>query len=458
MTRPDAPPDDILVPEGVTAPLCVIIFFSVLNGMMFNVAIPDIAAEFTLLPSQVSWVMTGYILLFGLGSLVYGRLADRLPVRTLITLGLILLNAGSIIGFFSRWYPMVIVARLIQAAGGAAIPALAMLVATKYMPPSIRGKVLGIIAATVSFAAGVGPIAGGFIAGALGWRYLFLVTLLTILSIPALRRMLPREATGAEPFDYVGMALLGTGLTSLFFSVSLWTLWPLPAGGLLLFLFLRHLESCPHPIVPREVFASRHFRSMAITTFLAVGSIFGMMFITPLMLSDVNGLDVTAIGITLFPGALGAALLGTAGGRLADRRGSRFVAIAGMAVTAGGFLLLSTFAGYSAVIVSAVMVVGYIGWALLQSSLPHAASLSMPREFTGVGMGFYNLVFFLSGAFSAALIGRVLDARPGTFCINPLADCAPAWPYSNLFMALAVVTGAALFYFRANIPPGLGKE
>ena len=70
MTRPDESRSDRHVPERVTVPLCIIIFFSVLNGMMFNVVIPDIAAEFHLLPSGVSWVMTGYILVFGLGSLI----------------------------------------------------------------------------------------------------------------------------------------------------------------------------------------------------------------------------------------------------------------------------------------------------------------------------------------------------------------------------------------------------
>ena len=71
-----------------------IIFFSVLNGMMFQVAIPDIAAEFALLPSEVSWVMTGYILVFAVGALMYGKLADIYPVKRLITIGLTLMNAG----------------------------------------------------------------------------------------------------------------------------------------------------------------------------------------------------------------------------------------------------------------------------------------------------------------------------------------------------------------------------
>ena len=58
----------------ITIPLAVTIFFSVLNGVMFNVAIPEIARDFELMPSEVSWVMTAYMLTFALGSLVYGKL------------------------------------------------------------------------------------------------------------------------------------------------------------------------------------------------------------------------------------------------------------------------------------------------------------------------------------------------------------------------------------------------
>jgi DHA2 family metal-tetracycline-proton antiporter-like MFS transporter len=458
MNHPESASADSHVPERVTIPLCVIIFFSVLNGMMFNVAIPDIAAEFRLLPSEASWIMTGYILLFGLGSLVYGRLADSRSVRDLITLGLLLLNAGSLLGYFSRWYPMVIAARLVQASGGAAIPALAMLVATKYMPTGIRGKVLGVIAATVSLAAGVGPVLGGFIAEALGWRALFLVTLLTIFTIPSLRSMLPGEERAGKPFDFAGLALLGSGVSCLLFGFTTGIWWLLLPGALGVVLFVIHVGRSSHPIVPVEILRSRPFRNTALVTFLAMGSLFGMVFATPLMLSDLNGLGVGAIGLALFPGAMSAALLGRAGGRLNDRKGSVFVATAGMSMTIMGFLLLSTVAGRPAGAVTAVLIVSYVGWAFLQSSLPHTASTTLPPRLAGVGMGFYNLIFFMSGAFSASVIGRILDVKPGGFCLNPLASCVPGWPYSNVYIGLAAVTAAALVLYRVTFPSGNSKE
>jgi DHA2 family metal-tetracycline-proton antiporter-like MFS transporter len=199
----------------MSAPLSFIIFFSVLNGTMFQVAIPDIATEFRLFPSEVSWVMTGYILVFAVGSLMYGKLADLYPVKHLITAGLLLMNTGSLLGLFSIEYSMLITARLLQAGGGAAIPALAMIVVTRYFPADLRGKVLGVIAATVALAAGIGPVLGGFISGSLHWRYLFLTSLLTIFTIPIFRRSLPDDTKRAHSFDAKGAVLIAVGTSLL---------------------------------------------------------------------------------------------------------------------------------------------------------------------------------------------------------------------------------------------------
>jgi hypothetical protein len=65
-------------------------------------------------------------------------------------------------------------------------------------------------------------------------------------------------------------------------------------------------------------------------------------------------------------------------------------------------------------------------------------------------MGFYNLVFFMSGAFSASVVGRILDVHSGSFCINPLASCAPGWAYSNIYLGLAAFSLAALALYRTT--------
>ena len=73
--------------------LATIVFFSVLNTTMFNVSLPDIAEQFHLLPSQVSWVVSGYVIIFAISSATYGRLADTYSIKTLVTIGLVLFNA-----------------------------------------------------------------------------------------------------------------------------------------------------------------------------------------------------------------------------------------------------------------------------------------------------------------------------------------------------------------------------
>ncbi len=433
----------------ITFALTFIIFFSVLNGTTFQVAIPDISSEYQLLPSEVSWVMTGYILIFAVGSLIYGKLAGIYPVKNLITVGLILMNSGSVIGLMTTQYPMLLFARIMQAAGGSAIPALAMIVVTRYIQSSQRGRELGIFASTVVLAAALGPVLGGFISGTFHWRYLFLISILTIAAIPFLRKFLPDEDSYDSGFDSTGAVLISGGIVSLLIFVTMGGWFFLFSGIVMTIWFVFHIMKTSDPFVSPSLFMNRPFRNTVITTFLAIGTVFGMMFMVPIMLRELNGLESSHIGLAMFPGALSAVIIGIPGGRLSDRKGSKFVVYIGSCILVAGFLLLSIFAGMGTVIISATLIVCYSGFALLQSSLPHAVSIELNREQTGIGMGIYNLFFFISGAFSTAVIGRLLDPGTAGFCINPLNTCMQGWIYSNIFFMLAIVVtvSALLFYF-----------
>lgn len=137
--------------------LAILLTFTVINGTMFNVTIPDIAETFGLLPSQVSWVMTGYILVYAIGSVMYGKLADMVPLKTLLTVGILLFSLGSVLGFLSPNYGTLLAARILQALGGAAIPALGFIIPSRYFDTD-RGKVFGIISSTVPLLQGLVPL------------------------------------------------------------------------------------------------------------------------------------------------------------------------------------------------------------------------------------------------------------------------------------------------------------
>lgn len=416
---------------------------------MFNVAIPDIAREFVLVPSQVSWVVAAYMVTFALGSLIYGKLADSMPVRGLITLGLLLLNLGSLLGFIAHTYPLVIAARVLQAIGGAAIPSLAMLVATRYFPRERKGRVLGVIAATVSVAAGVGPILGGFITDALGWRALFLMTLLTLAALPFLRTMLPPEKYRQRFLDLTGAALIAAGVGGLLIAVTqgrpLLALFSVGFLGL----FIYRIRTVPEPFIDPTLFAISSYRNTLIVAALTTGSMFGVLFATPIILSHLWGLGAGEIGLIMFPGAMAAAIMGRLGGRMADAFGGRRMILTGAAVLALGHLALSTAAGAKPAIFSAVLVLSYIGFSFLQSAMPHTVSSGLPPEHTGVGMGAYSMFFFSSGSFFTSVIGRALDLEHMPLAlINPLSPFPGAALYSNIFLILAVIVLFALFLFR----------
>lgn len=426
------------------------IFFSVLNGTMFNVSIPDIAKQFDLLPSQVSWVVSGYIILFALGSVTYGRLADSHSVKDLITIGLLLFSAGSLIGFAAQWYPMLIVGRMVQASGSGAIPALAMLVTTRYFPGDIKGRAMGFIASTVAFGGAIGPILGGFITGTFHWRYLFPFSMLTLFVIPFLRRFLPDEEGHKTAFDLTGAILLCGAIASLLLFVTVPRWWIAAGCTAVTAWFFAHIRRAAAPFVSPALFRLKRYRNTLIVSFFTVGTVFGMMFMTPLMLRALNGLSAGRIGMTMFPGAMSAAVLGVFGGKLSDKRGGVWVVQAGQGFLIAGFLLLSTLAGNHPAIIALDLVLCYAGFSFLQSSLAHTVSDTLPKEQMGIGMGIYNLSTFLAGAFNAALIGKVLDHTKGHSPINPLTSVAAAGPYSNLFLFLAVIVLAAMGLFRAT--------
>ncbi|MBM7553000.1 MFS transporter [Thalassobacillus pellis] len=434
-------------PKGLLASLCMVLMFSVMNGTMFNIAIPDIAATYQLMPSEVSWVMTGYIMVYSVGALMYGKLADYYPYKTLITFGMTIFTLGSLFGFFAQNYAMVLVARVIQALGGSMIPALVFLAPMRYFPKT-RGKVLGIISSVMAFASGVGPIAGGFIAGFLDWRYLFLSSALIIVTLPFLRHNLPQETKREGYIDYPGAVFIAGVIATLLLGITLGKPWLFLVTGLFLVLNFYRMKMVEKPFIPPHLFKDRKYRTTIITSFLGITCLFGMMFMLPIMLRDVYGLSTMAIGFVLFPGALSAAIIGQKGGSLVDTKGNVFVLYLAMVLLAAGFFLLSGVIGTSVILLSAAVIVAYMSFPLVQASTADILANLLDNSETGVGMGVFNLMNFVSGALSGAVIGKILDVYHPVHPVNPIAYEGETSVYSNVFLGFSIIILLSFIQFH----------
>lgn len=138
--------------------LVVTLIFSVMNGTMFNVALPEIGKEFNLVPSEVSWIMTSYMVVYAVGSIVMGKLADKYRLKDLLTYGLLIFALGSLLGLLATEYWVIILGRVIQAAGASVLPATAMIIPVRYFAPEKRGRALGTSAVGLALGNALGPL------------------------------------------------------------------------------------------------------------------------------------------------------------------------------------------------------------------------------------------------------------------------------------------------------------
>ncbi|WP_010277658.1 MFS transporter [Paenibacillus senegalensis] len=390
--------------------LCFVLFFSVMNGTMFNVSLPYIAAEFELSTSAASWTITGYTVLYALGSLLFGKLADKYPLKRLITFGLLLFAAASALGFLAQSFSMVLIARLLQAAGASCIPALVMLIPVRYFPSHQRGKVMGIIASTMAFSSGIGPIAGGFITGQFHWTGLFLFSLAAPVALPFIRRSLPEEKVRAgEKVDFIGAGVLGLGVSAIMLSVTQFSFWWLVLGIAAMVIFIARMRKVANPFIRLTLLRIPGFASGLLISFIGLFIVFGIFIITPVMLKNVFALDAQHIGYILFPAAMLAALLGRFGGKMVDSRGSLFTLYVSFVALGVGLLGLSVFSGVSPWWILLCLPLINVPFTFVQAAMAKIISSILPNNEMGVGMGIYNLVNFLAGSISGAVLSKAIE-------------------------------------------------
>jgi MFS transporter, DHA2 family, metal-tetracycline-proton antiporter len=426
------------------------VFVSVLNSSMVNVVVPVIGRDYGVSEAQVGWVITGFLLTFAIGIPLYGRAADVFSIRRAFMVGLVAFAAGSLICASAPSLGMLVFGRIVQGAGGAAIPALSSVSVTKVLPPGERGTALGLIVSSVGIGAAVGPILGGTVGALAGWHYLFVGTLiLTAALIPAVLYVLPDDGPEARGFDLPGGILLGLAAGLFLFGITRGQVsgfgsagsWGSFAGSALAALgFGWRIRRSAEPFVSPTLFENRAYvAAVVVGYFCMLANVSALVFV-PLLVSEVNGLSPGQAGLVLTPGAVALAIISPLAGRWSDRIGVRPLIFVGLATMLLSVLSISTFgAGATPAVVSLGMLGVGAGFALANSPNINAAASSLRPEEVGAGLGIFNGAFFLGGATGPALIGAFLAARKEAEAgaLNPLYALDAA-AYSDAFLVLSL--------------------
>ena len=325
-----------------------------LDATVLNVALPTLATELDASTSQLQWFVASYTLVLGALIIPMGSLGDRFGRKRLLLAGLAIFGASSAACAFADSDGVLIAARAFQGIGGAAMMPLSLaMLPVLFHDREERTRAMSIWVTCSAIGLPLGPIVGGWLLDHFSWGAVFLINVpLVAVGVLALSVYLPESrSTQTQPTDIPGIVLSSTGLVAVIYGLieagqDGWTsasvLAPILAGVTLLYAFVAWERRSSHPLVDLALFSNRDFTIGTALATVANVALFGLLFVMPQYFQDVGGSNPLGTGVRLLPMIGGLIIATRIGPMLVERAGSRFVIIAGLALSAGVLVLAAT--------------------------------------------------------------------------------------------------------------------
>jgi EmrB/QacA subfamily drug resistance transporter len=402
-----------------------------LDTTIVNVAIESIGRGLHASVDTVQWVLTGYLLAFGMVVPLSGWALRRFGGRAtwMFSLSLFLLgsalcgaawNIGSLIAF-----------RVIQGIGGGLMVPILLTLLVQAAGGRRLSRLMSTVSLPVVIVPILGPVVGGLIVSSLSWRWIFYVNVPVCLAGLVLAWRGLRDVARPQPgqrLDVYGLALLSPGLAAILYGLAqvsshggfghLAVLGPLLGGLAAVALFAvrtLRLGQRTEPALDLRLFRIPSFTGAATLMFLFGLSLYGAMLLLPLYYQQLRGTSALAAGLLLAPQGVGSLLPRLAIGSLTDRFGPRLVVLASTLVAALGTLPFALATAHTSEILLsgalvvrgaglggatiAVMAAAYEG--LEPGQVPHASSATRIMQQVGGAFGASVLAVILAGLAAA---------------------------------------------------------
>lgn len=392
--------------------LCLIVLAGVVNSILFNVTLEDMAKELKVTSSAISWIVISYTLVLTFGSVTYSKLASYFQIKNLLLIGVILFSLGSLIGYSSSSYTGVLLGRIIQAAGGSSFIALSMIIANQYIPVYKRNIALTLIGGCLSLGSGLGFLIGGILAFTWGWHALFLLMSLTILTVFGLYFLIPSGYAGKErikePFDILGLFYLIIFVTSFILGVKL--------NGYLLLLsiisvLLLGLHSKKKEIVlfiDPSVLRNFSYNRLILIGFINNAAAVATLFLFPLMMNRAFHLSAIRIGFIICMVSIISFLISFMIRKTAWFMSNEKLMFISIVMQLIGFCVLAFFGTPSILMAIIGLFLIYSSYSTLTVIINLEIPQHLEREKAAMGLGLYNLINFLGMSFGPSMSSRIL--------------------------------------------------
>ena len=406
--------------------LCICCMSLLLVGMdvtIVNVALPAIGRELGTKMAGLQWVVDAYTLVVASLLMLAGATADRVGRRRTFQFGMALFTAGSLLCSLAPTIGSLIAFRAVQALGASMLNPVALsIIATVFTEPAARARALGVWGTVAGLALAVGPVVGGFLVQAVGWRSVFWVNLPVGATALVLTARFVPESKAARPraVDPIGQALVLVALASLTYAViegphlgwsspAILGFFSTAAAAVAAFVIVEPRLS--EPLLDLRFFRSVPFTSATAIAMSAFGAFSGFLFINALYLQQARGFSALRTGLCTVPMALGMAAGSPISARLLAARGTR------PSLLIGGTLLVAsclTLTGLSLAtplpLLLAVFAVFGAGVGFVNPPITQTAVSGMPAAQAGVAAAVASTSRQVGAALGVAFSGAIVAA------------------------------------------------
>jgi EmrB/QacA subfamily drug resistance transporter len=404
--------------------ICSMSLFLVgLDVTIVNVALPSIGRDFHTPLSGLQWTVDAYTVVLASLLILSGSTADRLGRRRMFVAGLLIFAAGSLLCSLAPNLTTLVIFRMVQGVGGSMLSPVALSIVTNtFTIPAERAQAIGVWAAVNGIAMALGPVAGGLLATAAGWRSIFWVNipvclaavLLTLRYTPESKAPVPRKV------DVRGQLLVIMLLGSLTYGIieapargwaSSLIVGALTVAAVSLAAFLVWERRASEPLIDLRFFRSVPFSSATLMAVFAFAALGGFLFLNTLYLQDVRALSPIQAGIDTLPLASMAIVFPPISGRMVGRRGARVpLAIAGTTLSASCLMLVGLSATTPFTWLFTAYVIFGIGYGFVNAPITNAAVSGMPRAQAGAAAAITSSARQVGQTLGVAVAGSLVPA------------------------------------------------
>lgn len=409
---------------AVTAALGAIL--EIIDTSIVNVAMPDIQGNLGATLSEAGWVSTGYACANVVMIPLAAWLGDRFGRKRYLLFSLLGFTASSVLCGLSTSLMMLILSRVLQGLCGGGLLAKAQSILFETFPREEQPAAQALFGISVIAGPALGPVLGGYLTDSLGWRWIFFINLpVGILAVVMTMIFLPRDAEDDlihKGVDWAGIGLLALGLgcfqTMLeegqekdwFSSRFIVTMAVGAALGTILFIW-REMNTA-HPAVDLRVLKHRSLAAGSLYSMILGMGLYGVMFAVPIFLQVYLGFTALQSGLTLFPGAVGSAIMMILLSKVAGRVDARYLigcGAFGMAATA--LLLAHMSPDTSSGSLFFPLLLRGLTTTMMFLPLSLATLGPLPKKSVAHGAGFYNLTRQMGSSIGIAVITTLIAHR-----------------------------------------------